>query len=405
MTLIRALLRPKVIFLGFLAPAFAVADPTAMQIAEKSRTMERLAPQRYGALPCRFVEIREELNEKGMVEERETETRRIQAATAPDPGSRESQKITPDMHKQNSSEDSSILDHVELFDWNLEAEDDSQGEPCYRLAFRPQRGEKVLSGRGEVIARSAGRCWVAKSDFSKRRLEGRLTQPVEMRGAPYLNVMIKSVNQPIAADYFQFPLQGLLAAGLPVRRILSRVTDETSQIVDLMMANLFIRKALNSQDPQKAKQEIQRYCQGLNSEAGKQQLHQASEEAMNMYKKMSGDPQSWDKILSEITEEQWESIRLSEYTNLSSEDFAQKRMNPAFRKELADNIVAGLAKGAQKKDGQGVTPEETISGMIRGYKEAARRLDNIDLEALRAKDQKMAAQLRHAFQLEAISSK
>lgn len=228
---------------------------------------------------------------------------------------------------------------------------------------------------------------------------------MEMRGAPYLNVMIKSVNQPIAADYFQFPLQGLLAAGLPVRRILSRVTDETSQIVDLMMANLFIRKALNSQDPQKAKQEIQRYCQGLNSEAGKQQLHQASEEAMNMYKKMSGDPQSWDKILSEITEEQWESIRLSEYTNLSSEDFAQKRMNPAFRKELADNIVAGLAKGAQKKDGQGVTPEETISGMIRGYKEAARRLDNIDLEALRAKDKKMAAQLRHAFQLEAISSK
>ena len=182
MTLIRALLRPKVIFLGFLAPAFAVADPTAMQIAEKSRTMERLAPQRYGALPCRFVEIREELNEKGMVEERETETRRIHAATAPDPGSRESQKITPDMHKQNSPEDSSILDHVELFDWNLEAEDDSQGEPCYRLAFRPQRGEKVLSGRGEVIARSAGRCWVAKSDFSKRRLEGRLTQPVEMMG-------------------------------------------------------------------------------------------------------------------------------------------------------------------------------------------------------------------------------
>ena len=182
MTLIRALLRPKVIFLGFLAPACAVAEPTAIQIAEKSRTMERLAPQRYGALPCRFAEIREELNEKGMVEERETETRRIQAATAPDPGSRESQKITPDMHKQNSAEDSSILDHVEIFEWELEAEDESQGEPCYRLAFRPQRGEKVLSGRGEVIARSAGRCWVAKSDFSKRRLEGRLTQPVEMMG-------------------------------------------------------------------------------------------------------------------------------------------------------------------------------------------------------------------------------
>ena len=39
-----------------------------------------------------------------------------------------------------------------------------------------------MSGRGKVIASSAGRCWVAKSDFSKRRLEGRLTQPVEMMG-------------------------------------------------------------------------------------------------------------------------------------------------------------------------------------------------------------------------------
>jgi hypothetical protein len=33
-----------------------------------------------------------------------------------------------------------------------------------------------------VIAKTSGRCWVAKSDFSKIRLEGRLTQPVEVMG-------------------------------------------------------------------------------------------------------------------------------------------------------------------------------------------------------------------------------
>jgi hypothetical protein len=39
-----------------------------------------------------------------------------------------------------------------------------------------------LGGRDEVIAKTRGRCWVAKSDFSKRRLEGCLTRPVEVLG-------------------------------------------------------------------------------------------------------------------------------------------------------------------------------------------------------------------------------
>jgi hypothetical protein len=86
------------------------------------------------------------------------------------------------MHNKKPKEDSSILDHLQLFEWSLEAEDDSQGEPCYRLTFTPKKGVKPLGGRDEVIAKTSGRCWVAKSDFSKRRLEGRLSRPVEVMG-------------------------------------------------------------------------------------------------------------------------------------------------------------------------------------------------------------------------------
>lgn len=228
---------------------------------------------------------------------------------------------------------------------------------------------------------------------------------MEMRSAPYLNVLVKSVNQPIPESYFRFPMQELLTAGLPVRRISSGITDETSQITSLMVANAFIRRALTGQDPENAKQAIQKFCQSLNSETGKQKLQQALGETLQEYKKRSEDPQTWEKILSAVTEEQWESMRLANYPNLSSEDFAKKRTNSEFRKQLAAKIVTELDGEAKKQDGQGSTPEETISGVIRGYQDVAKRLDRIDLEAVRAKDQKIAAQLRHAFQLEATPSK
>ena len=86
---------------------------------------------------------------------------------------------------------------------------------------------------------------------------------MEMRGAPLVSVFVKSVNQPMAEGYFQFPLQGLLTSGLPVRRISAGDINETRQITSLMTANVGIRRALNTQDPQKAKQEIQKYCQSL----------------------------------------------------------------------------------------------------------------------------------------------
>ena len=160
-----------------------MAEPlTPMQIAAKARDKDQENFRKYGATPCRLEEIKEELNEKGMVEEREVKTRRIAVSSAPRPGGKETERISPEMHNQKPNEDSSILDHLQLFEWRLEAEDDSQGEPCYRLAFTPKKGAKTLGGRDEVIAKTSGRCWVAKSDFSKIRLEGRLTQPVEVMG-------------------------------------------------------------------------------------------------------------------------------------------------------------------------------------------------------------------------------
>jgi len=169
--------------LGILAsvtiPAVAL---TPLQIAEKARDKELENLKKYGASPCLLVEVKEELNEKGMVEERQERTIQVAASSAPIPGGRETQRISPEMHAKNPKEDSSILDHLGLFDWKLEGEDESQGELCFRLAFTPKNGAKSMSGRDAVIAQTSGLCWVAKHDFAKIRLEGRLKKPVEVMG-------------------------------------------------------------------------------------------------------------------------------------------------------------------------------------------------------------------------------
>jgi len=169
----------SVLLSSFATPALAL---TPLQIAEKARDRDQENVRKYGATPCRLVEIKEELNEKGAVEEREEKTIQVAASSVPVPGGRETQRISPEMHAKNPQEDSSILDHLGLFDWKLEGEDESQGEPCYRLAFTPKKGAKTMGGRDAVIAQTSGRCWVAKRDFSKIRLEGRLKQPVEVIG-------------------------------------------------------------------------------------------------------------------------------------------------------------------------------------------------------------------------------
>ena len=56
---------------SFATPALAL---TPLQIAEKARDRDQENVRKYGATPCRFVEIKEELNEKGAVEEREEKT-------------------------------------------------------------------------------------------------------------------------------------------------------------------------------------------------------------------------------------------------------------------------------------------------------------------------------------------
>ena len=155
---------------------------TPLQIMEKAGDVDQENLKKYAASSCRLVEIKEELNEKGIVEVREEKVVRVTAASVPTPGGKETQRISPEMHAKSPKEDSSILDHLGLFDWKLEGEDESQGEPCYRLAYSPKNGVKTMSGRDAVIAKTAGRCWVAKRDFSKIRLEGWLTRPVELMG-------------------------------------------------------------------------------------------------------------------------------------------------------------------------------------------------------------------------------
>lgn len=155
---------------------------TPLQIAEKARAMDLENLSKYGAKPCVVVEIKEELDNEGTVHDREEKKTVLNFSSLPIPGGREVQRISPQASSPRPEEDVSVLDYPELFDWKLEGEDESQGEPCYRLGFRPKHGAKPYGARLAVLSQSRGLCWVAKSDFSKIRLEGRLTKPLELMG-------------------------------------------------------------------------------------------------------------------------------------------------------------------------------------------------------------------------------
>lgn len=144
--------------------------------------MDRESFRRYGSRVCELVEIKEDLNEHGNVEDRHEKRTQLTFSSVPIPGDKEGQRISPETRKIEPLEDGSVLDLLEMFNWKLETEDESQGEPCYRLAFNPKKPAKNLSARHAVISQSRGRCWVAKKDFAKIRLEGHLTQPVEVMG-------------------------------------------------------------------------------------------------------------------------------------------------------------------------------------------------------------------------------
>lgn len=180
-------------FINLHGDAWAI---TPREIADRAQGMERTNSFKMGGVTCRLTEIREELDEHGVVEERAESQMVLAASSVPVPGHKESLRIFPEMQKANPTEESSVLDHTELFDWTLEAEDESQGEPCYRLVFTPKKDAKPKGARVAVIARTSGHCWVSKRDFSKIRLEGRLLQPVEVAGflVKVLEVDFVSVN-------------------------------------------------------------------------------------------------------------------------------------------------------------------------------------------------------------------
>ena len=172
-----------VLALGWAIPFAGLGESlTAIQIAEKARTKDLENLKKYGATSCRLVEIREELDENGGVEGHDEKALTLPASSAPVPGGKETLRISPQMHRAKTPEDISVLDRLDWFDWSLEAEDDSPGEPCYRLAFSPKNKARTAGARELILSQSRGRCWVAKRDYSKLRLEGRLIRPIEMAG-------------------------------------------------------------------------------------------------------------------------------------------------------------------------------------------------------------------------------
>jgi len=215
---------------------------------------------------------------------------------------------------------------------------------------------------------------------------------LEIRGMKFLNLTVKSVNEPVAESCFQFPTQALLTSGLPVRQFSMEQTNEISQIAGMIMVNLNLRRALSLGDPQKAREALREVCRTFGQiDAGKE------------IDRLYGDSKSTEAMLAGMTPEQWESTRAKLYADLSREEFEKKRQDPAFRKELAEKIVAGMAQPMETGTGQGPTAKEYLKGMTVSLAEVAKSLDQIDVEALQAKDKKIAAQLRQAFQLEATA--
>lgn len=215
---------------------------------------------------------------------------------------------------------------------------------------------------------------------------------LEIRGGRFLDLTVKSVNEPMAESCFQFPMQALLTSGLPVRQVSMEATNEISQIASRITINVSLRRALSMEDPQKAKETLREICQAFSKiDVGRE------------IDRLYSDRQATEKMLEAMTPEQWESIRAQHCADISPEEFEKRRNDPAFRKDLAEKIVAGMSKPIVTEKGQGPPLREYLKGMNAGLADVAKTLDQIDLEALRATDKKIAAQLRQAFQLEATA--
>lgn len=210
----------------------------------------------------------------------------------------------------------------------------------FRAELKPMgQGRYELRGWENRIDSETGQpmTWTCRglTDWPPREVPYR---SLEISGARFFNLKVNSVNQPIAENCFQFPMQAILTSGLPVRQLSTEVTTDLNQISHRIMVNISLRRALSFGDPQKAKEALREICQGLSkADAGR------------------GDRQATEKIVAEISKP--------------------------------------TESGKQTFEVQGVF---SFAGVTQS-------LEKIDVEALQARDKKIAAQLRQAFQLEATA--
>ena len=212
---------------------------------------------------------------------------------------------------------------------------------------------------------------------------------LEFRGEPWLMLTVKSVNEAIPASAFQFPLQALLTSGLPIRRLAIDDTNGICQISSLLTASLCVRRALRIEDPEKARESLRKICKDF-----------SEKDAGSQIDRLFKDPASVEKMLAEMSPENWESTRIKLFPNLSPQEFDERRKDPAFLKELAAKFATGMSKPIDEKTGQGTTDLDFMKVMTASFAEEGRKLDQLDLVALQARDRKIASQLRQAFQLE-----
>lgn len=267
---------------------------------------------------------------------------------------------------------------------NFRAELKPMGEGRYEVRGSDTRTNPKT---GETMSWS----FMGLTDWPPREVPYR---SLEIRGGRFLDLTVKSVNEPIPQSCFRFPMQALLTSGLPVRQASMEATNEISQIASRVTINISLRRALGAGDPQKAKEALREICQAF----GKIDVARDID-------RLYGDSQATEKMLEGMTPEQWESVRSRSYADLSPEELEKRRQDPAFRRQMAEQMVANMSKPMQTEKGPGPSPREYLKGMNAGLADVAKTLDQIDVEALQARDKKIAAQLRAAFELEASPAK
>lgn len=211
---------------------------------------------------------------------------------------------------------------------------------------------------------------------------------VEVEGL--MRFHVRSVNQQIPESSFRFPLEALTQSGLPIQRISLEDSDQVIQVIGIVGPNVSVRRILGLSDPQNAREEFRKICQKAIA---------ISQD--NQVKRAMTDPAAVEAMLSKMSPEEWEGTRAQYYADLSKKDFDSRRQNPVFRAELAKMIAADMGKPLDGEKGVGASAADWVQALTKSYVRVAASIDQLDLEALRAKDQEIADQLRKVFALEA----